>query len=89
MLKYLLCNIKSSPVTLHSVLERMNTQEEIITRVEELLELPVEETMREANELKSAFYALNHQKLEQQKLEHRELGAHMDDRYCKSTGRDL
>ena len=57
----------------------MNTQEEIITRVEELLELPVEETMREANELKSAFYALNHQKLEQQKLEHRELGAHMDD----------
>ena len=79
MLKYLLCNIKSSPVTLHSVLERMNTQEEIITRVEELLELPVEETMREANELKSAFYALNHQKLEQQKLEHRELGAHMDD----------
>ena len=64
---------------MHSVLERMNTQEEIITRVEELLELPVEETMREANELKSAFYALNHQKLEQQKLEHRELGAHMDD----------
>ena len=57
----------------------MNTQEEIITRVEELLELPVEETMREANELKSAFYALNHQKLEQQKLEHRELGAKMED----------
>lgn len=64
---------------MHSVLERMNTQEEIIARIEELLKLPVEETMREANELKSAFYALNHQKLEQQKLEHRELGARMED----------
>jgi hypothetical protein len=79
MIKYLLCNIKSSPVTLHTILERMNTQEEIITRVEELLELPVEETTREANELKSAFYVLNHQKLEKQKLEHRELGAAMED----------
>ena len=57
----------------------MSTQEEIIARVEELLELPVEETMREASDLKSAFYALNHQKLEQQKLEHRELGANMED----------
>jgi len=57
----------------------MNTQEEIIARVEELLELPIEDTMREANELKSAFYALNHQKLDQQKLEHRELGARMED----------
>ncbi len=57
----------------------MNTQEEIIARVEELLSLPVEETMREANDLKSAFYALNHQKLDQQKLEHRELGAKMED----------
>lgn len=57
----------------------MNTQEEIIARLEALLELPVEETMREANDLKSAFYALNHQKLEQQKREHRELGAKMED----------
>lgn len=57
----------------------MNTQEEIIARLEELLELPVEDTMREANELKSVFYVLNHQKLEQQKLEHRELGARMED----------
>ncbi|MGB1318059.1 MAG: DUF349 domain-containing protein, partial [Flavobacteriales bacterium] len=57
----------------------MSTQEEIIARVEELLELPVEETMREASDLKSAFYALNHQKLEQQKLEHRESGAKMEE----------
>ena len=57
----------------------MNTQEEIIARIEEILELPVEETMREASELKSVFYALNHQKLEKQKLEHRELGADMAD----------
>ncbi|MFM1875912.1 MAG: hypothetical protein RL266_1649 [Bacteroidota bacterium] len=57
----------------------MNTQEEIIARFEELLQQPVEETMREANELKSIFYVLNNQKLEQQKLEHRELGAQMDD----------
>lgn len=57
----------------------MNTQEEIIARVEELLELPVEETMREAAELKSAFYVLNHQKLDEQKSEHRELGAKMED----------
>ena len=57
----------------------METQEEIIARVKELLDLPVEETMREANDLKSSFYALNHQKLEQQKLEHRELGAKMED----------
>ncbi|MCB9192140.1 MAG: DUF349 domain-containing protein [Flavobacteriales bacterium] len=57
----------------------METQEEIITRMEELLEQPVEETMREANELKSSFYALNHQKLEQQREEHRELGARMED----------
>lgn len=55
------------------------TQEDIIARLTEIMELPVEETMREASELKSAFYALNHQKLEKQKLEHRELGAHMDD----------
>jgi len=79
MLKYLLCNINLSPVTLHSFLERMNTQEEIIARLVELLELPIEETMREASELKSAFYALNHQKLDQQKLEHREIGAKMED----------
>lgn len=57
----------------------METQEQIIARMEELLELPVEETMREANDLKSSFYALNHQKLEQQKEEHRELGARMED----------
>ena len=57
----------------------METQEEIIARLEEMLDLPVEETIREANDLKSAFYALNHQKLEQQKLEHRELGARMED----------
>lgn len=57
----------------------METQEEIIARVKEMLELPVEDTMREANDLKSSFYALNHQKLEQQKLEHRELGAKMED----------
>lgn len=57
----------------------MNTQEEIIARLEELLTLPVEETMREANELKSVFYVLNHQKLDQQKLEHRELGAAIED----------
>lgn len=57
----------------------METQEEIIARVKELLELPVEETMREANDLKSSFYALNHQKLEKQKAEHRELGAKMED----------
>lgn len=57
----------------------MTTQEEIIARLEELLDLPIEETMREANELKSAFYVLNHQKLDQQKLEHRELGARMED----------
>lgn len=57
----------------------MDTQEQIIERVTELLDLPVEETMREANDLKSAFYALNHQKLEKQKLEHRELGAKMED----------
>ncbi|MFT5310158.1 MAG: hypothetical protein ACI8VL_001058 [Bacteroidia bacterium] len=79
MLKYPLCNIKTSPVTLHSFLEIMSTQEEIIARVEELLELPVEETMREASELKSVFYALNNQKLEQQKLAHREIGAQMED----------
>lgn len=57
----------------------METQEEIISRLEELLALPVEETLQELNDLKSAFYAINHQKLEQQKLEHRELGAQMDD----------
>lgn len=57
----------------------METQEQIIDRLKELLDLPVEETMREANELKSSFYALNHQKLEKQKLEHRELGAKMED----------
>lgn len=57
----------------------MITQEEIIARLIELLELPIEETLREANELKSAFYALNHQLLEKQKLEHREIGAKMDD----------
>ncbi|MCF8275677.1 MAG: DUF349 domain-containing protein [Flavobacteriales bacterium] len=57
----------------------METQEEIIARLEELLELPIDETMREATELKSAFYVLNHQKLDQQKLEHRELGAQMED----------
>ncbi len=57
----------------------METQEEIIARMEELLELPVEETMREANDLKSTFYALNHQKLNKQKEEHRELGAKMED----------
>ncbi len=55
------------------------TQEEIIKRLEELLELPVEETMREAAELKSGFYALNHKLLDKQKLEHRELGAKMED----------
>ncbi|MDP6909629.1 MAG: DUF349 domain-containing protein, partial [Flavobacteriales bacterium] len=55
------------------------TQEEIIARLEELLNLPVEETMREAAELKSGFYALNHKLLEKQKLEHRELGAKMED----------
>ena len=47
--------------------------------MQELLDLPVEETMREANDLKSSFYALNHQKLEKQKEEHRELGARMED----------
>lgn len=57
----------------------METQEEIISRLEELLALPVEETMQEANDLKSAFYAINHQKLEQQRSEHRESGAQMDD----------
>lgn len=57
----------------------MDTQEEIIARMEELLELPVDETMREANELKSAFYKLNSDKLAEQKLEHRELGAKMED----------
>jgi hypothetical protein len=62
-----------------SFFEHMETQEEIISRLEELLQLPVEETMHEANELKSAFYAINHQKLEQQKLDHRETGAQMED----------
>ncbi len=57
----------------------MNTQEEIIARMEEILTLPVEETLRESAELKSAFYALNHQLLDQQKAEHRELGAQMED----------
>ena len=57
----------------------METQEQIISRMQELLDLPVEETMREANDLKSSFYALNHQKLEKQKEEHRELGARMED----------
>ena len=57
----------------------MDTQEQIISRLTELLDLPVQETMREANELKSSFYALNHIKLEKQKLEHRELGAKMED----------
>ncbi|MFC2176238.1 DUF349 domain-containing protein [Bacteroidota bacterium] len=57
----------------------METQEEIIARMAELLDLPVEETMREANELKSSFYVLNHQKLEKQKIEHKEIGARMED----------
>ena len=47
--------------------------------MQELLDLPVDETMREVNDLKSSFYALNHQKLEKQKEEHRELGARMED----------
>ncbi|MCB9186549.1 MAG: DUF349 domain-containing protein [Flavobacteriales bacterium] len=57
----------------------METQEQIIARMEELLTLPVDETMREANELKSSFYAMNHEKLEKQKEEHREIGARMED----------
>ncbi|TNF27929.1 MAG: DUF349 domain-containing protein [Bacteroidetes bacterium] len=79
MLKYRLCNIKPCHVTLHSLYPPMETQEEIIARMEQLLELPVEETMREANELKSAFYKLNSERLEQQREEHRELGARMED----------
>lgn len=55
------------------------TQEEIIARYKELLELPVEETMREANELKSAFYMLNGQLLDQQKDDHRDAGLSMQD----------
>lgn len=57
----------------------METQEQIIARLKELLDLPVQETMRESAELKSGFYVLNHQRLEKQKMEHRELGAKMED----------
>jgi len=57
----------------------METQEQIIARLEELLALPVKETIREAVELKSGFYVLNHQKMEKQRLEHREIGAKMED----------
>jgi len=55
------------------------TQDQIIERFRELLELPVEETAKEAKDLQAAFYTINHQLLETQKEEHREIGARMDD----------
>lgn len=50
----------------------MESQEQIISRFEEIIGLPVEEINDEVSDLKAAFYSMNHQKLMEQQKAFRE-----------------
>ena len=50
----------------------MESQEQIISRFEEIIALPVEEIHDEVSDLKAAFYSMNHQKLMEQQKAFRE-----------------
>jgi hypothetical protein len=50
----------------------MESQEQIISNFEEIIELPVEEIHNQVSDLKAAFYTMNHQKLMDQQKAFRE-----------------
>ncbi|MFT4681673.1 MAG: hypothetical protein ACI9YU_001522 [Flavobacteriales bacterium] len=50
----------------------MESQDQIISRFEEIIELPVEQVHDEVSDLKAAFYSMNHQKLMDQQKAFRE-----------------